>query len=69
MQHNYVNMRLIYVNMQHNYVHMQLIYVNMQHNYVNMRLIYVNMQHNYNHPIGRFPILCIRINAVLQLLL
>ena len=33
--------------MQHNYVHMRLIYVNMQHNYVNIPLIYVNMQHNY----------------------
>ena len=49
MQHNYVNMRLISVNMQNNYVHMQLIYVNMQHNYVNMRLSYVYMQHNYVH--------------------
>ena len=31
--------------MQHNYVHMQLIHVNMQDNYVNMRLVYVNMFH------------------------
>ena len=46
MQHNYVHMRLIYVNMQHNYVNMRLIYVKMQYNYVNMRLIYVQMQHN-----------------------
>ena len=40
MQHNNVNMRLIYVNMQYNYVNMRLIYVNMQHNNVHMRLIY-----------------------------
>ena len=49
MQHNYVNMRLIYVKMQYNYVNMRLIYVQMQHNYVNMRLSYVYMQHNYVH--------------------
>ena len=31
--------------MQHNYVNMRLIYVNMQHNYVNMRLIDIIMLH------------------------